>query len=97
MPFVDFDKLGSRHQEQIRKTRPKWSEHDLNRFAFWVRPNGEMSWRLGHHRLTEREGLDLDTRLKKEALGLTRDSGFRPEKGDLRGFTTGGKFTNSKG
>jgi len=33
--------------------RPKWHLSDFSNFAFWIRPDGHVSRRGGHHALTE--------------------------------------------
>jgi len=78
MSFVDYLDLAPALQAEAHLLRPKWPLAELERFAFWLKPNGHLSRRAGHHRLTKVEGDKIDAMLRETSR----------EKGDLGGFVT---------
>lgn len=82
--FVDFVRLTTSQQSQARRLRPKWASDAFPRFAFWIRPNGMVSRRFGHHQLTKAEGEKLDAML--------RDDWRPPSKMATEGWKPGTKF-----
>lgn len=58
--FIDFLKLSDEHKAEIRTVYQNDPDSNLARFAFWVKKDGTMSRKKGHHRMTEAEGKKLD-------------------------------------
>ena len=63
MPYVPFSQLTAKQKMPARRLRPKWQDHDFTRMQFWVKPDGDLSRRTGHHTLTEEAGAEIDSML----------------------------------
>jgi hypothetical protein len=59
--------------------RQKWDSKEFHRFRFWIKDDGHVSRRMGHHRLTQAAGAEIDAMLRGEPVR---------SKGDLAGYTT---------
>jgi hypothetical protein len=79
MSFVDFRELSPPLQAEAYLMRPKWPLDELERFAFWVKPDGHLSRRAGHHQLAKAEGKKIDAMLRAEPVR---------SKGDLAHYKT---------
>jgi hypothetical protein len=55
MPFVNFDDLPEYQQEEIRDMHSRWDPEEFHRFKFFIKADGEVSRRRGHHTLTDAE------------------------------------------
>ena len=51
--LVPYLKLTSAQRIEAVALRPKWHLRDFKNFAFWVKPDGHVSRRGGHHELLE--------------------------------------------
>ena len=85
MGFVNFAYLSSDQQAEATFLRPKWSLSEFPRFKFWVRRDGHISKKPGHHKLTSAE----ISRMMRE-LGEPTDP---PGKGSLREWKPGVTFS----
>lgn len=86
MPYIAFNKLTTAQRLEAVKLRPKWHLTDFKNFAFWVRPNGHLSRRGGHHELLEGAYQSIMSRYGKPARS----------KGDLSDWKPGVTFHFSK-
>lgn len=83
MAYVRFDQMDALQQAEARALRPHWRAADLPNFEFWVKADGHLSRRGGHHQMT---GQAYQAILKKHV-------GTEPRsKGDLRDFKPGVTF-----
>lgn len=80
MPYIPYVHLTEGQQKEIQLLRPKWPAEEFPRFQFWVKPDGKMSRRAGHHSLTHEAFSVYDAMFK------ARD--FVRSKGDLRDYKT---------
>lgn len=89
MPFIDFDKLSKFQQASARRLRPSWKPDEFHRFAFFVNPTGDVSRKLGNHKLTEAASREMLRKLDEEQRRI-----FAPakSKGDLTNYSSA-KFT----
>ena len=53
MAYVEFKKLTPAQRVEAVKLRPRWHMADFKNFAFWVKADGHLSRRGGHHELLE--------------------------------------------
>ena len=53
MAYVEWKKLMVAQRLEATKLRPKWHLSDFKNFAFWVKPDGHLSRRGGHHEMTK--------------------------------------------
>lgn len=75
----DFEKMTDAQKAEAIALRPKWSRNEFRRFNFWIKPDGHVSRRSGHHMLTR----EADDELTQLALGKSVRT-----KGDLSEFIT---------
>jgi hypothetical protein len=73
----DFELLTTAQQAEAISLRPKWSAEEFIRFKFWVKADGHVSRRAGHHQLTRTAGAAIDAMLSGKSVR---------SKGDLAGF-----------
>jgi hypothetical protein len=85
MGFVNFAYLSADQQDEARLRRPKWHPSEFPRFKFWVRADGHVSEKPGHHQLTAAEIKRMMTE-----LGEPLDP---PGKGSLREWKPGVTFS----
>jgi len=79
MSFVPFRLLTFEQANEAIALRPKWNPLELRRFKFWVKPNGHISRKKGHHTLTEEEGAKIDAMLRgEEVRSRTATEGWKP-------------------
>ena len=89
MSFIDFDKLTVAQQIEARAMRLKWPfPEEFLRFSFWIKPDGHLSRRAGHHQLTAAAGAEIDAELRR--CGAAARS-----KTDLDDWKPGTKFSTS--
>jgi hypothetical protein len=62
--FVPFRLLSFAQAKEAIALRPKWNPLELRRFSFWVKADGHISKRNGHHTLTDEEAKKLDAMLR---------------------------------
>lgn len=79
MTYVPFTKLTAAQAKQAIRLRPKWNADDFNRMEFWVRSNGHVSKRAGHHQLTKEARAEIDAMLTGSNVTT---------KGSLAGYKT---------
>jgi hypothetical protein len=63
--FVDFRDLTGLQRIEARSLRPKWKGADFLRMSFWVKPDGKISRRAGHHQLVDFEARKIEGRMKR--------------------------------
>ena len=80
MTYVNYADLTATQKREAILLRPKLAATDFPRFMFWVKPDGHISRKAGHHRLTEAEGRAIENflnptndRLGPPGKGLIRD------------------------
>lgn len=66
MAFVPFDNLSTGQKSEVIAVRLKWPLADLSRCEFWIKPDGHMSRKLGHHRLTKEANKAIYAKFKDE-------------------------------
>ena len=66
MSFVNYTDLTITQKREAILLRPKWAATDFPRFMMWVKPDGHISRKAGHHRLTEAEGKAIENFLRHE-------------------------------
>lgn len=76
--YVPFNELTTIQKEQAIGLRLKWPKAEFLRFQFWVKDDGQISRRAGHHTLTVEEGAKIDAMLRDDVR----------TRGDLRDFKT---------
>jgi hypothetical protein len=94
MGFVNYVDLTPPQKSAAILARPKWSQETFARMMFWVRPNGHISRRAGHHQLTNAESEAIYNGLEN-----SRDRGqplSPPGKGDVREWKPGVTFSVNK-
>jgi hypothetical protein len=83
MTYVRFDRMDASQQAEARALRPRLPAAEFANFEFWVKADGHLSRRGGHHQITEEAYQAI---LKKHV-------GTEPRtKGDLRDFKPGVTF-----
>jgi hypothetical protein len=50
--WVEFENLTMAQQSEAMALRPKWPVEDFRRFEFWLKDDGHVSRRGGHHKMT---------------------------------------------
>jgi hypothetical protein len=55
MPYVDYEDLTITQKVEVEHLPWLDVSHERRRFAFWVKPEGHISRRSGHKRLTAAE------------------------------------------
>ncbi len=68
MPYVDYDNLTMAQRAEVNLLPWLNASHERHRFAFWIKPDGHVSQRSGHKRLTDAEGVKIDAMLKGEEV-----------------------------
>lgn len=53
MSFVEWKRLTAAQKIEATQLRPRWHLTDFKDFAFWVKADGHLSRRGGHHEMTE--------------------------------------------
>lgn len=53
MPLVIWSEMTDAQRLEAIALRPKWHTADFPNFEFWIKSDGHVSRRGGHHRLTE--------------------------------------------
>lgn len=79
MSYVDFGDLTPAQRAEALVMRPKWEREEFQRFAFWLKPDGHLSRRFGHHRLTNAAGAEIDAMLRGKPVR---------SKGDMASYVT---------
>ena len=64
MAFVPFRLLTFEQANEVIALWPNWNPFELRRFKFWVKPDGHISRKKGHHTLTDEEGAKIDAMLR---------------------------------
>lgn len=82
MTYVPFNDLPLALKAEVAALRPKLKPDELPRFEFWIKPDGHVSRRGGHHQLTKEAGEEIDRFLKAEPRS----------KGDLKEWKPGVTF-----
>lgn len=84
--FIDWDNLTATQQKEVLAV---YTDHaDMWRFAFWVKKDGHMSRKKGHHDMSKRGQAAIDAMLKGTSVR---------SKGDLREWKPGTTFHFSQG
>ena len=85
MSYVPYKRLTSAQATAVRALHPDWEPKQLVRFEFWVKKDGTMSRKKGHHQLTADEALFLDRELA--IAPSSANTGPTPTKDDRRQWT----------
>ena len=79
--FVDFDKLTPEQRGEVAAVYGDWPPAQRRRFRFWVKPDGHVSRRRGHHEMTAAAAKAIENELRfDDPPPSARDI----EKGSLR-------------
>ncbi len=76
MAFVPYKYLSSAQKTQIQSLRPHLTEDQLVRFQYWVKPDGTISRKSGHHTLTKESQSEIMNQINAPARS----------KGDLQDY-----------
>lgn len=87
MPLVEWKDMTEVQRSEAIELRPRWESEVFPNFAFWIKPDGSVSRRFGHHSLTEEA---FQRQIKK--LG-----GYRQKPDEPHAFNSGTRFTVIKG
>jgi len=87
MPYIDWKNLSPTQRLDAVKVRPQWHTDDFKSFSFWVRQDGCVSQRPGHHQLLESA--------YQAAMGHLKAT--PRSKGDLADWKPGTTFHFSRG
>lgn len=68
--YVDFRDLTPKQRMEARALRPNWPISEFLRVSFWVKADGHLSRRTGHHQITDVEGKKIEA-LAKDAWDRT--------------------------
>jgi hypothetical protein len=82
MPLVIWKEMTDAQRLEAIALRPKWHTSDFPNFAFWIRPDGHVSKRGGHHQLTEeayqRAKANLDNPLRAASRSADDLANWKP-------------------
>lgn len=53
MAFVTWKAMSTAQRVEATRLRPNWRLDDFKDFAFWIKPDGHVSRRGGHHEMVE--------------------------------------------
>ncbi len=87
MPYVAYRDLTPAQRLAALRYNPRVHPEDAMRHQFWVRPDGGISRRPGHHELTAEAYAEEMRKLRGEPVR---------SKGDLRGWLCGARFNFSR-
>lgn len=87
MAYVPYKRLTNEQAAAVRGLRPDWEPKQLVRFEFWVRKDGAVSRKKGHHQLTAEAAAHVDRVLGTTAIQSSANTGPTPTKDDRRRWT----------
>ena len=86
--WYDFEDLPERLRLQARVLRPRWPHEEFRRFQFRVKADGNVSARVGDHKLTAEAAAEIDKWLAEPAPHPSKRKLSANERGDLSHFRT---------
>lgn len=63
--WIDYADMRASQKAEARLLRPRWAPLEFYRMAFWIKPDGKISRRAGHHQLIDREARKIEADAKE--------------------------------